>query len=237
MVKNGDAANNRNRRDFIQRGIQYAVVSGLTSIAILGCSEKKEEEKEVSPPEDLMQEHGLLNRILLIYDHCKFCLVNGQSFDPAILLNSAGVIRTFVEDYHEKQEEDYLFPRFKKANQLTSLVEILKQQHDAGRAITDQIMRLTRSGTLTETENQRMIRLLTDFNVMYRPHEAREDTVLFPAFRKIISQHEYDSLGEEFERNEQKRFGADGFETMVGKVAEIERQLGIYELAQFTPSV
>jgi len=237
MVKNGDAANNQNRRDFIQRGIQYAVVSGLTSIAILGCSEKKEEEKEVSPPEDLMQEHGLLNRILLIYDHCKFSLVNGQSFDPAILLNSAGVIRTFVEDYHEKQEEDYLFPRFKKANQLTSLVQILKQQHDAGRAITDQIMRLTRSGTLTETENQRMIRLLTDFNVMYRPHEAREDTVLFPAFRKIISQHEYDSLGEEFERNEQKRFGADGFETMVGKVAEIERQLGIYELAQFTPSV
>jgi len=237
MVKNGDAANNQNRRDFIQSGIQYAVVSGLTSIAILGCSEKKEEEKEVSPPEDLMQEHGLLNRILLIYDHCKFCLVNGQSFDPAILLNSAGVIRTFVEDYHEKQEEDYLFPRFKKANQLTSLVQILKQQHDAGRAITDQIMRLTRSGTVTETENQRMIRLLTDFNVMYRPHEAREDTVLFPAFRKIISQHEYDSLGEEFERNEQKRFGADGFETMVGKVAEIERQLGIYELAQFTPSV
>jgi len=237
MVKNGDAANNQNRRDFIQSGIQYAVVSGLTSIAILGCSEKKEEEKEVSPPEDLMQEHGLLNRILLIYDHCKFSLVNGQSFDPAILLNSAGVIRTFVEDYHEKQEEDYLFPRFKKANQLTSLVQILKQQHDAGRAITDQIMRLTRSGTLTETGNQRMIRLLTDFNVMYRPHEAREDTVLFPAFRKIISQHEYDSLGEEFERNEQKRFGADGFETMVGKVAEIERQLGIYELAQFTPSV
>jgi len=237
MVKNGDAANNQNRRDFIQSGIQYAVVSGLTSIAILGCSEKKEEEKEVSPPEDLMQEHGLLNRILLIYDHCKFSLVNGQSFDPAILLNSAGVIRTFVEDYHEKQEEDYLFPRFKKANQLTSLVQILKQQHDAGRAITDQIMRLTRSGTLTETENQKMIRLLTDFNVMYRPHEAREDTVLFPAFRKIISQHEYDSLGEEFERNEQKRFGADGFETMVGKVAEIERQLGIYELAQFTPSV
>ena len=237
MVKNGDAANNQNRRDFIQSGIQYAVVSGLTSIAILGCSEKKEEEKEVSPPEDLMQEHGLLNRILLIYDHCKFSLVNGQSFDPAILLNSAGVIRTFVEDYHEKQEEDYLFPRFKKANQLTSLVQILKQQDDAGRAITHQIMRLTRSGTVTETENQRMIRLLTDFNVMYRPHEAREDTVLFPAFRKIISQHEYDSLGEEFERNEQKRFGADGFETMVGKVAEIERQLGIYELAQFTPSV
>ena len=72
---------------------------------------------------------------------------------------------------------------------------------------------------------------------MYRPHEAREDTVLFPAFRKIVSKHEYDSLGEEFENNEQKLFGKDGFETMVNKVADIERGLGIYELQQFTPKV
>jgi len=72
---------------------------------------------------------------------------------------------------------------------------------------------------------------------MYRPHEAREDTVLFPAFRKIVSQHEYDSLGEEFENNEHKIFGEDGFETMVNKIADIEKQLGIYELAQFTPKV
>jgi hypothetical protein len=42
---------------------------------------------------------------------------------------------------------------------------------------------------------------------MYRPHEARENIVLFPAFRKIVSTHEYDALGEEFEDNEHKKFG------------------------------
>ncbi|AHF17361.1 hypothetical protein NIASO_06125 [Niabella soli DSM 19437] len=35
---------------------------------------------------------------------------------------------------------------------------------------------------------------------MYRPHEAREDTVLFPAFRKIVSRHEYDSLGKHLKK-------------------------------------
>ncbi|WP_051084263.1 hypothetical protein [Segetibacter koreensis] len=69
------------------------------------------------------------------------------------------------------------------------------------------------------------------------PHEAREDTVLFPAFRKIVSKNEYDSLGEEFENNEHKLFGEDGFETMVNKVADIEKSLGIYDLAQFTPKI
>ena len=99
-----------NRRTFIGKGIQIAIMSGVTGIGLFGCKDKEEdEEKEVSPPEDLMQEHGLLNRILLIYDHCKANLINKRSFDLATLSNAAGIVRRFVEDYHEKQEENYLF--------------------------------------------------------------------------------------------------------------------------------
>ena len=236
MDNNANEIIRKNRRQFIQQGIQIAAVTGITGVAMFGCKGKEEgEDKEVSPPEDLMQEHGLLNRVLLIYDHCKSSLLSKQAFDVAVILNSANIIRTFVEDYHEKQEENYLFPRFKKANQLTDLVDTLLQQHRAGRNITDQITQITKQATRTDAENQKLIDLLTAFNAMYRPHEARENTVLFPAFRKIVSQHEYDSLGEEFENNEHKLFGEGGFEMMVNKVAALEKQLGIYELAQFTP--
>ena len=236
MDNNANEIISKNRRQFIQQGIQIAAVTGITGVAMFGCKGKEEgEDKEVSPPEDLMQEHGLLNRVLLIYDHCKSSLLSKQAFDVAVILNSANIIRTFVEDYHEKQEENYLFPRFKKANQLTDLVDTLLHQHRAGRNITDQITQITKQATRTDAENQKLIDLLTAFNAMYRPHEAREDTVLFPAFRKIVSQHEYDSLGEEFENNEHKLFGEGGFEMMVNKVAALEKQLGIYELAQFTP--
>jgi len=229
---------NKERRNFIQQGIQMAIATSITGVAMFGCKQKEAgEDKDVSPPEDLMQEHGLLNRVLLIYDHCKTSLIDKQSIDMAVILNSASIIRTFVENYHEKQEENYLFPRFKKANKLTDLVDTLLRQHQAGRNITDQIERIAKQGTRTDIENQKLIELLNAFNTMYRPHEAREDTVLFPAFRKMVSQHEYDSLGEEFEDNEHKRFGEDGFETMVNKVADIEKQLGIYELAQFTPKI
>jgi len=72
---------------------------------------------------------------------------------------------------------------------------------------------------------------------MYEPHEAREDTILFPAFRKIVSAHEYDALGDDFEKKEHELFGADGFERMVDRVAAIEKKLGIYDLARFTPKV
>ena len=231
------------RRSFIETGLKVAVISGLAGAGIsvlTGCKEKEEGEdegQEVSPPEDLMQEHGLLNRVLLIYDTCRIHLTSKQSFPKEALTSAADIIRTFVEDYHEKQEENYLFPRFQKANQLTDLVQVLLQQHKAGRAITDQIIQLAKTTSTSEAENQKLIKLLSDFNNMYRPHEAREDTVLFPAFRKIVSKHEYDSLGEEFEKNEHKLFGENGFETMVDKVAGIEKILGIYDLTQFTPIV
>jgi len=238
QVNNPNGNANTDRREFVKKSL-IVTVSGVVGVSLLsGCKSKEEGEgQEVSPPEDLMQEHGLLNRVLLIYDTCKTHLINKASFPAETLVNAAGIIRTFVEDYHEKQEEQYLFPRFQKAGQLTELVNILLQQHQAGRRLTDEIMQLAKSQTPTETETQKLIQLLTSFNTMYRPHEAREDTVLFPAFRKIVSKHEYDSLGEEFENNEHKLFGEDGFETMVNKVADIEKQLGIYELAQFTPKV
>lgn len=224
-----------NRREFLGKSLRLALVSGLAGAGIFaGCKEAGENEKEVSPPEDLMQEHGVLNRILLIYDTCRLRLVNNEDLPLEAITNSADIVRKFVEDYHEKQEENYLFPRFEKANQLTDLVNTLRIQHKAGRAITDQISVLSKTRSLSGTEKQNLAQLLTNFNIMYRPHEAREDTVLFPAFRKIVSKNEYDSLGEEFENNEHKLFGEDGFGTMVDRVAGIEKNLGIYDLAQFT---
>jgi hemerythrin-like domain-containing protein len=225
------------RREFISKGVKIALFSAITGTAGLsGCDKEKENEneKKIAPPEDLMQEHGVLNRILLIYDACRIHLINKESFSLKAITDSANIIRKFVEDYHEKQEEEYLFSRFEKANQLKDLIAVLRNQHSAGRIITDQIINLSGSKSLSYMENQKLIQLLTDFNTMYRPHEAREDTVLFPTFRKIVSSHEYDSLGEEFEENEHKLFGSDGFETIVNEVADIEKTLGIYDLAQFT---
>jgi hemerythrin-like domain-containing protein len=226
-----------NRREFINRSIILGTLAGFGSIGFFtGC--KREADEGVSPAEDLMREHGVLNRILLIYDNCRSRLVNNEHFDMEAINNSAQIIRTFVEDYHEKLEEDFLFPRFEKANLLTELVQVLRKQHKAGRILTDQILHFGKMELPANADaSQKLIKLLSDFNIMYRPHEAREDTVLFPAIRKIVSGNEYFALGEDFEDKEHELFGADGFEKMVEKVAGIEKQLGIYDLSMFTPVI
>ncbi len=193
--------------------------------------EKKEE--EVGPTEDLMREHGVLNRVLLIYDTCIDRIEHKQDFKAEAVANAATVIRRFVEDYHERQEEQFLFPRFEKAGVLTDLVRVLKAQHEAGRGLTDRVISLAKSRSADDRSH--LAQALRQFVRMYRPHEAREDTVLFPELRKIVSAHEFDALGEQFETNEHKQFGADGFEMYRDKVAALEKELGIYDLAQFTP--
>ncbi len=77
---------------------------------------------------------------------------------------------------------------------------------------------------------------VTQFARMYRPHAAREDTVLFPTLHAIATKDELDALGESFEREERARFGARGFDSIVDEVAQLERAAGIADLAKFTPS-
>jgi hemerythrin-like domain-containing protein len=201
---------------------------------------KKEEEGEedVAPPEDLMREHGVLKRVLLVYDEAIRRIDAHQDLPPDAVRDSAAIIRTFIEDYHEKLEEDYLFPRFEKAGRLTDLTKVLRAQHLAGRHVTEQITRLATMQTLKDPSAAGTLKdLMRQFVRMYAPHEAREDTVLFPALRSLISKHELGALGEDFEKKEHQLFGEDGFEKMVERVAAIEKTLGIYDLAQFTPHV
>jgi hemerythrin-like domain-containing protein len=190
---------------------------------------------EVSPVEDLMREHGVLSRGLLIYDEIISRIAKGTKYSPEVLADTAGLIRRFIEEYHEKLEENYIFPRFEKAGNLVDLVKILLEQHRAGRGLTERIIKMATAGVMENGDKKRQLaQYLRLFTRMYRPHKAREDTMLFPAFHSIVLADEYDLLGEKFEDKEKELFGEDGFEKVVEEVAGLEKSLGIYELSQFT---
>jgi hemerythrin-like domain-containing protein len=83
---------------------------------------------------------------------------------------------------HLKLEEKFIFPEFEKVRKLTDLVKVLKEQHEAGRKLTDVILRNAEKDQFRkEDARKKVVRSCEAFVRMYRPHEAREDTVLFPA--------------------------------------------------------
>ena len=233
---------NHLRRDFIRKGgmviFSTAVLQANVPLALVtakgeGKKSGGKKEEEISPVEDLMREHGVLARILLIYDNISMRVRNDQNYPPTVLSNGADLIRRFVENYHEKLEEEYVFPRFEKAGKLVDLAKILREQHRAGRRLTERIKPFASQSALGSDEKKEFLKNLELFSRMYRPHKSREDTVLFPAFRSIVSAKEYDSLGEKFEEKEDELFGEHGFEKVVEQVAGLEKALGIYDLSQF----
>jgi hemerythrin-like domain-containing protein len=233
------------RRQFLLRaagaGAALAVLGPGSAAEAKKESGKKEEDDEVSPTEDLMREHGVLRRILLIYGDVIRRVGAGQEVKPEWVAESAQIIRAFIEDYHERDEEKYIFPRFQKgptkAGDLSGLVEVLLAQHQAGRKVTAEIQRLATPAQLASASNRKaMAHELERFIRMYQPHAAREDTVLFPAFAKLVSEKELHELMELFEKKEHALPMGD-FEKMVADVARLEQAMGLYDLAQFTPKL
>ena len=224
-----------NRRLFLMSapaGLATAFVARNTALA----DDKKKDEEEVGAAEDLMREHGVLNRVLLIYEEGLRRIHKNQDIPPEVFRTTATLVRKFVEDYHEQLEEKHIFPAFEKAQKLADLVKVLRRQHEAGRDLTAVILRESADDRFKKDDARKAIVTSCEaFIRMYRPHESREDTVLFPALRKVLSEKQIKELGEQFEKEEDKLFGEEGFEKVVDQVAGIEKQLGIHDLEQFTP--
>lgn len=180
-----------------------------------------------------MREHGLVARILLIYEAAAERLHEHRGVPASVLLGATEIVQDFVQGYHEQLEEDEVFPRFERRGELVDVVTTLRLQHMRGRAATQAIFEVALAGgTLTDPVG--LEPPLRAFVRMYRPHAAREDTVVFPKLREWVQGHEYDELSELFERTEHERFGEHGFERMLARVAALEQELGLDQLAEFT---
>src|SRR5271163_229307 len=220
--------------------------AGVIALSACGNSQPKPspaqagasaEEVPVTPPEDLMREHGVLKRVLLIYREGIRRMQAGEQSPSQALNAGAEIIRNFIEDYHEHLEEQYVFPKLEQAAKLSDLTAVLRTQHQRGRVLTDRVLAVTTGAAApNQPGREALLRDMSAFIRMYEPHEAREDTVVFPTLRDVVPAEEFRDMAETFEDEEHRRFGQAGFQGVVEKVADIEKSLGIYDLSQFTPT-
>ncbi len=236
----------KTRRDFI---LASAIVG--TGLVLNSCKggemanagketkDDKAENKiggEVTATEDLMREHGILRRALLVYTAAATKLrANAPDVSPDALLKTAKLFRAFGEDYHEKKlEETYIFPAVKKVGgEVANYPDILVAQHSRGREITDYIIAITQGGKLGSNAAE-FAKAIEAFVLMYRNHAAREDTIVFPAWKQTLTERQLDEMSEKFEDIEHEQFGEDGFDDAVRQISAIEGSLGLTDIAHFT---
>ena len=191
---------------------------------------------EVTATEDLMREHGILRRALLVYSAAAVKLrAKPSTIPPDALQKTAKLFRAFGEEYHEKKlEEAFIFPAVKKVGgEPATYPDILVVQHDRGREITDYIVSITQGAKLGSNAEP-LAQALEGFVLMYRNHAAREDTIIFPAWKQTMTGKQLDEMNDKFEDIEHEQFGEEGFEDAVEQIRAIENGLGLADIAQFT---
>jgi hemerythrin-like domain-containing protein len=202
-----------------------------------GKAEENAKGGEVTATEDLMREHGVIRRALLVYSATATRLrADSSSVPPDSLQKTAKLFRAFGEDYHEKKlEEAYIFPAVKQAGgQAAGYPDILIVQHQRGREITDYILAVTQGARLGSASAEPLARALESLVLMYRHHAAREDTVIFPAWKQTLSATQLDEMNDKFEDIEHEQFGEDGYEDAVKQISDVETSLGLADISQFT---
>ena len=235
--------NEINRREMLygatvlaSAAVATAAAGNLTALPAYGQSQSKE--PEVSATEDLMREHGVIRRALLVYfETVPKLRQNPATVDPGALRQTAQLFRTFGEDYHERMlEEQHIFPLVrKKGGELERYADILIKQHNRGREITDYVLAVTNGSKIGAEHAEPLAKVFESFVLMYENHAAREDTIIFPAWKKNFSKKQLDEISDQFEEIEHKMFGKDGFDDAEEKITGIEKELGFSDLAQFTP--
>jgi len=226
------------RREFLT-GVAGTGVVLISSSARAAEGKKKEGGKEneegIPPTEDLMREHGVLRRILLVYDEAARRLP-GEDAVVGVVGSAAGIVRRFVEGYHEKLEEEFVLPKLEKAGKLVDIAKIIRMQHAAGRKLTESISKKAKAGKGASAEQRlAIVADMQSFGRMYTAHAAWEDTDVFPAYRSMFTEAELDKLGDQFEDQEHKLLGGSGFEGSLKEVKDLEKALGIHDLARYTP--
>lgn len=185
-----------------------------------------------SANEELMTEHGVLKRVLLCYRATVERLDAGRPVPAGVVADSAQIVLDYIENFHEGLEEAYVFPRVRDTQNI--LVRTLLVQHDRGRHLTARL--LAAAPDLDSASARRQVRAdLAAFVRMYEPHEAFEDTVIYPALRAALRPAQLTELAERFHDLADTEFGDAALRQALGRVTGVEQQLGIDDLATFTP--
>src|SRR5947207_5635114 len=128
----------------------------------------------------------------MVYSETAARLRGRDRLDPKPIQRAAELFRRFGEGYHEMMlEEIHIFPRIKQAGgPAAALVDVLKMQHQRGREITAYILQVAARGAIGTADAEPLAATFETFVRMYRAHAAREDTVVFPAWKDALSEQQ-----------------------------------------------
>jgi hemerythrin-like domain-containing protein len=174
--------------------------------------------------EDLSHEHELIRRMISVMEALSAELRAGTPGIGGDLKEAIRFVRGFADKCHHGKEEKLFFPLIASKNQTVANmpVRILTSEHDAGRTLIKELEdALTAFEAGDAAASARAAQALTLYTRMLRKHIDKEESIVFPLARTLISGEEADLLAEQFEAVEEE-MGPTAHETFRGTLESLE---------------
>ncbi len=213
------------------------MISGMVQIAPQQPPGRFGEESVlVSPTELLSRDHAIIERLMIVFESMIASIAEGENPDLRPINHAARMLKEVGVNHHMEDEEQLIFPKIELSGRYDDLLKTLRLQHDRGRVIIDRIIDLTKNGTVESiAEINEMTNQCLSFTIMYRPHAAVEETVIFPALYDFASNDEILNIQAIIRGEEKELLENEEFRRRLNSLAIIEAQAGTSDINRFTP--
>lgn len=174
--------------------------------------------------EILDHEHRLTEKVLAVLQKETEDLARGQG-NPDLVKQALDFFGVFTDRCHHHKEEDVLFPLLEKRGipGRGGPVGVMLQEHEQGRKYMAD-MRLA----LDNKDWDKLAATARSYVDLLKGHIWKEDDVLYPAGRKVLSAQDAQELVEQFAKVEEQ-VGEGVHERYSALAAELEKKSGAVE--------
>ena len=168
----------------------------------------------MDPIETLSNEHGLIRQYLDVLSIAAEKIEEDQHPSEAFFAKAVEFARTFADHYHHFKEEHVLFVRLaqKKRGEVDAQLEALRYEHERGRSLVTGIETAVPGYAANDPiKIGELLENIAAYASLLRHHIHVEDHVFYPMARKILTEQEFEEIGQEFEKQNEKH-GSDTFE-------------------------
>jgi hemerythrin-like domain-containing protein len=192
------------------------------------------------PTEVLMQEHRVIEQVILCLEEIAIRCEVGQPLDVDSAQQAIDFFRMFADHCHHGKEEDLLFPLmeqkgFSRAGGPTG---VMLYEHEAGRrhvrAMSDALERVA-AGNITA--KGAFIEHARCFAELLRQHIFKEDHCLFPMADRALSELDQQDLSRSFAEVEQQDLGTEMHAKYVAIADRLAERFGVASRSSAEPHV
>ena len=183
------------------------------------------------PIDILIEEHRLVERVIALVEKIRSKLEDNKEVPATVFWKVVDFLRSYADVVHHSKEEDILFWEMREhdedlSDEVKDQMAVLIDEHIQGLDLANEMHKAIRDYQRgSTTARNRILRAVTTYIEIMKPHFQSEEDDVFPEMVKVLSDQEKSKMKEDFERFDNMVGGKAAHKRYQELVDEIEKEL------------